>query len=60
MDLDRIVEEDNEEFLTKANWLQKSANSHSLLGNKLNSISKRMHVNEKETAATGSCTRNAS
>ena len=45
LDLNRVGDEDKEECLTKATWLKKSANNHSLLGNKLNTMAKRMHAN---------------
>ena len=47
LDLGKIDKEDNDEISTKANRLKNSANSHSMLGNKLNSMAKRMHANER-------------
>ena len=40
-------EDESEELLAKAAWLKKSASIHSSSGNKLNSISERMHANER-------------
>ena len=47
LDLDKVDEDENEELLTKAAWLKKSASIRSSLGNKVGSISKGMHANER-------------
>ena len=45
--MDKAEEKDNEDLHTKAEWLKKSAGTHTLLGNKLSNIAKRMKANER-------------
>ena len=47
LSLDKAEEKDNEDLHTKAEWLKKSAGTHTLLGNKLSNIAKRMKANER-------------